>query len=66
VDGTDAGNVLYGDLNQDGQVSSTDLVAMKRYLLKNFELSGVGLEAADLNSDGKVNSTDLVALKRFC
>lgn len=65
VDGTDAGNVLYGDLNQDGQVSSTDLVAMKRYLLKNFELSGVGLEAADLNSDGKVNSTDLVALKRF-
>ncbi|HOM03454.1 MAG TPA: endo-1,4-beta-xylanase [Acetivibrio sp.] len=65
VDGTDVGSVLYGDVNQDGKVSSTDMTALKRYLLKSFELSEAGLEAGDLNGDGKVSSTDLTILKRY-
>ncbi|WP_265445301.1 endo-1,4-beta-xylanase [Acetivibrio straminisolvens] len=65
VDGTAVDPVLYGDLTQDGQVNSTDLAAMKRYLLRSYELSEGGLKAADLNGDGKVNSTDLSIFKRY-
>ncbi|RXE57948.1 endo-1,4-beta-xylanase [Acetivibrio mesophilus] len=65
VDGTPVDPVLYGDMNQDGYITSTDLTVMKRYLLKIIEVPEKGVEAGDLNGDGKVNSTDLTILKRF-
>uniref|UniRef100_Q9R670 Cellulase SS, extracellular cellulase complex subunit SS, cellulosome subunit SS, CELS (Fragments) n=1 Tax=Acetivibrio thermocellus TaxID=1515 RepID=Q9R670_ACETH len=54
---------LYGDVNDDGKVNSTDAVALKRYVLR----SGISINTdnADLNEDGRVNSTDLGILKRY-
>ena len=47
-----------GDLNGDGQVNGTDLVALVSIVLEQQS----GNNAADVNGDGQVNGTDLVAL----
>ena len=47
-----------GDLNDDGEVNSTDLVIMVNMIMGNTEKKDI----ADLNSDGQLNSTDLVML----
>ncbi|WP_243467072.1 dockerin type I repeat-containing protein [Acetivibrio straminisolvens] len=61
------GNLIYGDLNGDGRVNSTDFSLLKRYLLGNISVfpHERGAEAADLNLDGRINSTDYSILKRY-
>jgi len=54
---------LYGDLNADGSINSTDLMIMKRVLLKQRTLDDI--TPADLNGDGKVTSTDYSLMKRY-
>lgn len=56
--------IVYGDLNNDGDVNSTDLTMMKRILLK-IPQTGVNSVAADVNVDGSVDSTDVTILKRY-
>ncbi|MDD4808875.1 MAG: S8 family serine peptidase [Bacilli bacterium] len=53
------------DLNNDGKVSVTDLIKLRRYLagLETFDDMQKG--AADINHDGKVTLTDLVRLRRY-
>jgi len=55
-----------GGLNGDGNVNSTDVVWLRRFLLKLVEDFPVpsGKQAADMNDDGNINSTDMIALKR--
>jgi len=55
-----------GDVNGDGNVNSTDVVWLRRFLLKLVEDFPVpsGKQAADMNDDGNINSTDMIALKR--
>lgn len=54
---------LYGDLNGDNKINSTDLTVMNRHLL---HVSNVNDETiSDLNGDGKINSTDLTLMKRY-
>lgn len=49
---------IKGDVNGDGQVNGTDLVALTNIILgKNAKT-----DAADVNGDGQVNGTDYVAL----
>lgn len=50
---------LYGDVNRDGKVNSTDVVAIYNYIASQ---TGVPAEQADVNGDGQVNSTDVVAV----
>jgi len=52
-------NGLKGDVNGDGEVNGTDLVALVNIIMRE---NGVGYSAADVNSDGEVNGTDLVTL----
>ncbi|HOM01842.1 MAG TPA: dockerin type I repeat-containing protein [Acetivibrio sp.] len=54
---------LYGDLNADGSINSTDLTIMKRVLLKQRNVDDI--TAVDLNGDGKVTSTDYMLLKKY-
>lgn len=63
-------SIKHGDLNFDNAVNSTDLLMLKRYILKSLELGTSEQEekfkkAADLNRDNKVDSTDLTILKRY-
>ncbi|ABN51273.1 MAG TPA: glycoside hydrolase [Hungateiclostridium thermocellum] len=58
-------DINYGDLNNDGNINSTDYMILKKYILKVLERMNVPEKAADLNGDGSINSTDLTILKRF-
>lgn len=57
----------YGDINGDGDVNSTDLTLMNRYILDIIEDFPYeeGFRYADINRDGDINSTDLSLLKRI-
>lgn len=57
--------IIFGDVNGDGKVNSTDAVSVKRasVLLASLDEPDVFF-AADVNGDGKVNSTDAVTVKR--
>ena len=57
--------VIYGDVNGDGTISTSDVLAMRRHLFGYVKLSGVYATAADTNKDGSVASTsDILALRR--
>lgn len=56
------GNVLTGDVNNDGTVSIADFAVLSLYL-KNEDDSSVSLENSDMNFDGKTDSRDLELLR---
>jgi|LSQX01.2.fsa_nt_gb glucuronoarabinoxylan endo-1,4-beta-xylanase len=60
---TPTSNIIYGDLNGDGMVNSTDYSTMKRCLLGT--ISNIPVEVCDLNGDGNFDSTDYAILKRY-
>lgn len=51
-----------GDLNDDGNVNSSDMVLLKKYLLGS---GTVDTTLADANGDGQVNIIDLIRIKRY-
>ncbi|MBR1543650.1 MAG: hypothetical protein IJ626_02000 [Muribaculaceae bacterium] len=53
--------VVAGDVNGDGELDVTDVVAIANYVMGSVP-EGFVLEAADLNNDGEVDVTDVVAL----
>ncbi|NLD47805.1 MAG: glycoside hydrolase [Clostridiaceae bacterium] len=58
---------VYGDLNGNEKVDSTDYAILRRFLLgiiSSFPGDN-GEQAADLNKDGRINSTDYSIMKRF-
>lgn len=61
----ESSDMMYGDLNGDGKVTSTDLTIMKRRVLKMIDEFSVPDKYGDLNGDGKITSTDLTILKRY-
>ena len=67
--------IAKGDINQDGQINTLDMVKILRYIAasKNqstqdkyptWNLEGESLIAADINGDGKVNTMDLLKILR--
>lgn len=59
------GEVIYGDINGDGEINTLDVAALKRHVLKTNLLTGDALKAADVNLDGNVDTLDLSILKRY-
>ncbi len=51
---------LNGDCNNDGEVNTVDLAAMKLYLA---DLGDISANNADINKDGKIDTVDLAELK---
>ncbi|HEX9063149.1 MAG TPA: discoidin domain-containing protein, partial [Clostridia bacterium] len=62
-----AGTLVYGDVDGNGKVNSSDYSYVKRYLLGTISSfpTDNGLRNADVNGDGKINSTDVSLIKRF-
>jgi GH43 family beta-xylosidase len=59
-------NLIYGDINGDSFVDSTDLTLMKRHLLgKSVPMAPNWQQVCDFNLDGSIDSTDLTILKRY-
>lgn len=56
--------ILKGDLNRDGKITATDLLMMKRRIVKLEKTTANDIERGDMNSDGKITATDLLILKK--
>jgi beta-N-acetylglucosaminidase len=55
---------MYGDVNNDGKLSTTDIVMLRRYLAGLGTLTDLGKLAGDYNKDGKISTTDIVMMRR--
>ena len=55
--------VVTGDVNGDGKLSVTDMLAVKSLLLKKGTLEEVFAVAADVTGDGKQTITDFLQIK---
>lgn len=60
-------SIRFGDLNGDSSVDSTDIIWLKRYILKIISTFPYekGELHADVNADGSIDSTDLMLFKRY-
>lgn len=62
-------NILYGDANGDGKISSVDLAMLRKYIASVNPLTGesnIAVKAgADCNGDGKIASVDLAMLRKY-
>ena len=58
-----------GDINEDGKITATDLLLVKRHLIagekQECTLTGDKFKAGDINKDGKITATDLLLIKRL-
>ncbi len=58
-------DILYGDVNFDGRVNTTDANIIRRYCVKLIDLSAEALVAGDVNLDGKVNVIDANIIRSY-
>jgi len=59
-----APEVVYGDLDGNGEINSIDFALLKGVLL-GIRRTNVDMAAADVNVDGDVNSIDYALLKKY-
>jgi hypothetical protein len=57
--------IVTGDTNGDGNITITDMIAIKAHVLKKSTLSGAYAIAADTSGDGGVSVTDFIQIKAF-
>ena len=55
--------VVTGDVNGDGKINITDMIAVKQDILGKSKLSALRKSAGDVNGDGKINITDFIKIK---
>jgi hypothetical protein len=58
------GDVILGDVDRDGKISTADYVYAKRAVMGTFALNDTTLSLVDIDGDGKVTAADYVFLKR--
>ena len=56
---------IWGDMDDDGVVTSGDALAILRASLQYSTLTDKQMELADVNSDGTVDAIDSVSVLRF-
>ena len=57
--------ILYGDLNNDGEITEEDATLLLNYLDTGIRKSDQALKNSDVNGDGKVNIIDLGLLQMY-
>ena len=56
-------DIIRGDVNNDGKITITDMLAVKSHILGKSTLEGDAATAADTNKDGKITITDFIQIK---
>ena len=56
--------VLKGDVNNDGEIDSTDYIAIQKYIMDPLNTT-INAANADLNGDSKINTIDSFALRKM-
>ena len=54
-----------GDVNKDGNITSSDYVLIKNYIMGTTNLDDEAKKLADYNSDGNITSSDYVLIKEY-
>ncbi len=62
---TGAEEVILGDANGDGQVSSRDAVRIKQHIMGTHVLSEEEAALADVNADGMIDSRDALLIEQY-
>jgi hypothetical protein len=57
--------VITGDVDGDGEISSTDYMRIKSLFIGDYLLDGVYFEAADVDGDGDITTTDYLRIKSY-
>ncbi len=59
--------VVNGDVNCDGEVTSKDIIRLKKFLSSSFDIvtAGADLKAADINGDEALTSEDITLLSQM-
>ncbi len=57
--------ILFGDVDGDGKISSSDFLKIKNYLLGGWDLDSEGVIRADFNQDGDIGSSDYLSLRNL-
>lgn len=60
----DEQSIVTGDIDQDGDISNTDVVTLARSLAGLTKLNQAQMLAVDVKHDGSVDNADLVMLAR--
>ena len=55
--------IVQGDTDNNGKITISDFLRIKRNFMGVFTLTGVSLEAADVIGDGIISSNDYLAIK---
>ncbi len=55
--------IVFGDVNGDGQITITDMLAIKAHILKKSTLTGDGATAGDTSGDNAISITDFLQIK---
>ena len=58
-------SIVYGDINGDGLVNSTDAAIIYRYANGKISFTEAQIAAADVNGDSVVNSSDAALVYRM-
>lgn len=58
-------DILYGDINADGNIDLSDLLILSQYCLRDITLTPSQLEKADVMYDGEVDVSDLAKLRQY-
>lgn len=64
-DGTTYTVVIYGDVNRDGKVTTSDALAIKKYELGKTTFDNIQIEAADVENNNKVTEKDALEVQKF-
>ena len=54
-----------GDVNNDGEITATDIILMRGYVENSAPLTDAQLAAADVNLDGVVDDTDIDIMRKY-
>ena len=57
--------LTYGDINMDGNISTTDLAVLKLLLSREYSYFYKAFLTCDINKDGKINTNDLAKMKLY-
>lgn len=62
---TEYNMIVLGDVYEDTEISASDYVVIKNYLMGKGTLSGRGKIAADVDCDGEISASDYVRIKNY-
>ena len=59
-------NIVHGDINGDGKISSLDYISVKNHIMENYMIEEeLQIIAADVNNDARISALDYVEIKRI-